>query len=116
MLPGGGGVEDTWCLLAAAGRKTGRGWVQKHILHVGHPLGNAAAHHPHPLVHVTLTPGPRGEPGTRRGVGTPVERDRGDAVEEPSPSGPITAAAPTATKPALSSHQLFPILEAKAAR
>lgn len=42
MLPGGGGVEDTWCLLAAADRKTGRGWVQKHILHVGHPLENAA--------------------------------------------------------------------------
>lgn len=33
LLPGGGGVEDTWCLLAAADRKTGKGCVQKHILH-----------------------------------------------------------------------------------
>lgn len=91
--------------MAAADRKTGREWAQKHILCVGHTLGNAAAHHSHPLVYVALTPGPCGETGTRRGVGTPVERDRRDAVEEPSLSGPITAAAPTATKPALSSHQ-----------
>lgn len=82
--PGGGGgfEQDARCLSDTAARKPGEDGTES-------TLGNAAAHHPHPPAHTALTPGPLGEAAVRSGTGGPAERDRRDALPEPSPTHPL---------------------------